>query len=118
MIAMLNASHAAQAYKAASRYRSQRDQEADVFRQATGALKGAKDAGPIQQIRALTDNRRLWTTVSDLLRDPGNALPEPLRAALLSVGLTVQREMDQEAPDFDFLISINENIAAGLAGQP
>jgi hypothetical protein len=30
----------------------------------------------------------------------------------------VQREMEQEKPDFDFLISINENIAAGLAGQP
>ena len=24
--------------------------------------------------------------------------------------------MDQETPDFDFLISINENIAAGLSG--
>lgn len=115
---MLNASHAIQAYKTASRYRSQRDQEADVFRQATTALKGSQGAGPIQQIRALADNRRLWTMVSDLLRDPGNALPESLKASILSVGLTVQREMDQEAPDFDFLISINENIAAGLAGQP
>ena len=115
---MLNASHALQAYKTASRYRSQRDQEADVFRQATAALRGAKNAGQIQQIRALTDNRRLWWTVGDLLRDPGNALPEPLRAAILSIGITVQREMDQESPDFDFLISINENIAAGLAGQP
>ena len=115
---MPNASHAIQAYKTASRYRSQRDQEADVFRQATAALKGAKDAGQIQQIRALADNRRLWKMVSDLLRDPGNALPDPLKASILSVGLTVQREMDQEAPDFGFLISINENIAAGLAGQP
>jgi flagellar biosynthesis regulator FlaF len=41
-----------------------------------------------------------------------------LRAAILSVGLTVQREMDQEAPDFNFLIGINESITAGLAGQP
>ena len=115
---MQNASHAIQAYKTASRYRSQREQEADVFRHATAALKGAKDAGPIQQVRALADNRRLWMMVSDLLRDPANALPEPLRASILSVGVTVQREMDQEVPDFDFLISINENIAAGLAGQP
>ncbi len=118
MTPMPNVSHAIQAYKTASRYRSQRDQEADVFRYAAGVLKGAKAAGTIQQIRALADNRRLWMTVSDLLRDPGNALPEPLRASILSVGLTVQREMDNEAPDFDFLISINENIAAGLAGHP
>jgi len=82
---MLNASHALQAYKTASRYRSQRDQEADVFRQAIAALKSARNGSPIQQIRALTDNRRLWTTVGDLLRDPGNALPEALRAGILSV---------------------------------
>ena len=115
---MQNASHAIQAYKTAARYRSQRDQEADVFRHATAALIGAKGAAPIKQIRALADNRRLWMTVSDLLRDPGNALPDPLKASILSVGVTVQREMDQEKPDFDFLISINENIAAGLEGRP
>jgi flagellar biosynthesis activator protein FlaF len=115
---MSNANHAIQAYKTASRYRSQREQEADVFRQATRGLRSATDAGPIHQIRALADNRRLWMMVIDLMRDPGNALPEPLRASIVSVGLTVHREMDKELPDFGFLISINDNIAAGLAGQP
>jgi flagellar protein FlaF len=118
MIAMSNATHAIQAYKTAARYRSQRDQEADVFRHTIAALKAARNASSIQQIRALADNRRLWLTVIDLMRDPGNALPEQLRASIVSVGIAVQREMDREAPDFDFLISINENIAAGLAGQP
>jgi flagellar protein FlaF len=113
-----NATQAIQAYKAAARYRSQRDQEADVFRRATAALKAAGGAGPIQRIRALADNRRLWTTVLDLMRNPENNLPESLRASIISVGLTVQREMDQEQPNFEFLISINENITAGLAGQP
>jgi flagellar protein FlaF len=115
---MQNASRAIQAYKTASRYRSQREQEADVFHHAIAGLKGAKEAGSIQQVRALADNRRLWMMVSDLLRDPGNALPESLRISILSVGLTVQREMDNDSPDFDFLISINENLAAGLAGKP
>jgi flagellar protein FlaF len=115
---MQNSRQAAQAYKSASRYRSQRQQEADVFRHAITVLKGGKDAKPIQQVRALADNRRLWMMVSDLLRDPANALPDPLKAAILSVGGTVLREMDQDSPDFDFLISINENIAAGLAGTP
>ncbi|MEA2773440.1 MAG: Flagellar protein FlaF, partial [Acetobacteraceae bacterium] len=50
--------------------------------------------------------------------DPANALPEPLKASILAVGLAVQRDMDLETPDFNFLISINENITAGLAGQP
>jgi flagellar biosynthesis activator protein FlaF len=115
---MPNASHAIQAYRTASTYRSQRDQEADVFRHTIATLKAARTASQIQQIRALADNRRLWLTVVDLMRDPNNALPEKLRASIVSVGLAVQREMDRESPDFDFLISINENIAAGLAGQP
>ena len=115
---MQNARHAIQAYKAASRYRSQREQEADVFHHAIAALKGAKGAAQIKQVRALADNRRLWLTVSNLLRDPSNALPDALKASILSVGLTVQREMEREQPDFDFLININENLAAGLAGRP
>jgi flagellar biosynthesis activator protein FlaF len=111
-------SHAIQAYRTASRYRSQRDQEADVFRRAVVVLKNSKDGEQIQQVRALADNRRLWMMVTDLMADPGNSLPDPLKASIISVGRTVQREIEQEKPDFDFIISINENIAAGLAGQP
>ena len=51
------------------------------------------------------------------MRDPLNALPQNLRASIVSVGLAVQREMDRDAPDFDFLIAINENIAAGLSDR-
>ena len=63
----------------------------------------------------IADNSRLWTTVIDLMRDPANALPETLRAAIVSVGLAVQREMQRDAPDFEFLIGVNEDIAAGLS---
>ncbi len=115
---MSTSNQAAQAYRAASRYRSQRAREADVFHYAIAALKGAKGAESIQKVRALADNRRLWMTVSDQLRDPANALPEPLRASILSVGATVQREMENENPDFDFLISVTQHITAGLAEQP
>lgn len=115
---MLTSRQAAQAYENASRYRSPREQEADVFRRVTATLKTAREGGAIARIRALADNRRLWLAVNDLMRDPGNALPLQMRAQIVSVGLTVQREIDREAPDFDFLISINENMAAGLSGQP
>jgi flagellar biosynthesis activator protein FlaF len=110
-------SHAARAYDTAASHRSQREQEADVFRRATGALKAARVAGSIPRLRAIADNRRLWMTVNVLMRDPLNPLPQDLRASIVSVGLTVQREMENEVPDFDFLIGINENIAAGLSGQ-
>ena len=108
---------AMRAYEAAATHRSQREQEADVFRRAIGALKAARDGNALQRVRALADNRRLWMTVHDLMRDPENGLPPELRASIISVGLTVQREMDRDQPDFGFLIEINENFAAGLAGS-
>jgi flagellar biosynthesis regulator FlaF len=108
---------AAQAYQAAATHRSQREQEADVFRWASGALKAARDAAPRKRVQAIADNRLLWTTVTDLMRDPSNALPQELRASIISVGLAVQREMQLERPNLDFLIAINDDIAAGLAGQ-
>ncbi len=106
---------AARAYQAGASHRSLRAQEAEVFHITNAGLRGARDAGPVAQVRALADNRRLWTTVNDLMRDPANALPMELRAAIFSVGLAVQREMERAEPNFDFLIGINENLAAGLA---
>jgi flagellar protein FlaF len=108
---------ARRAYQTAASHRSQREQDADVFRRATSALKAARHSGSLPRVRAIADNRRLWIAVTDLLRDPLNPLPHELRASIVSVGLTVQREMERELPDFDFLISINENITAGLAAQ-
>ena len=108
---------AMRAYEAAATHRSQREQEADVFRRAIGALKAARNGNALQRVRALADNRRLWMTVNDLMRDPDNNLPPELRAAIVSVGLTVQREMDSDTPNFGFLIAINENFAEGLSGS-
>lgn len=115
---MQTLSQATRAYQQAASHRSQREQEADVFRRACGALKVARESRNSVRLSAIADNRRLWSTVSDLMRDPLNALPQNLRASIISVGLAVQREMELDSPDFDFLISINENMAAGLSGQP
>ena len=107
---------AARAYRAASAFRSPREQEADVFRRATGALRAAQGGTPMDQVKALADNTQLWVMVGNLLRDPDNALPEALRASIISVGKALQREMQQPAPDFAFLIAVNEDITAGLSG--
>jgi flagellar biosynthesis regulator FlaF len=112
---MQTMNHATRAYEAAANHRSQREQEADVFRRAIGALKAARDDGPIPRVRALADNRRLWQAVNNLMHDPASALPAELRASIASVGNAVQREMDRDSPNFEFLISVNENIAAGLS---
>ena len=68
------------------------------------------------QVRAIAENEQLWTLVIDLLRDPGNPLPPPLRGSMISVGLAVRRELGVEAPNLDFVIGVNEQFAAGLAG--
>jgi flagellar biosynthesis regulator FlaF len=115
---MQTMTQAARAYHSASTHRSQREQEADVFRHAIGALKAARDASPIQRVRALADNRRLWLVVADLMHNPESRLPLELRASIVSVGLAVQREMDRDRPNFDFLIQINQTIAEGLSDSP
>jgi flagellar biosynthesis regulator FlaF len=107
---------ASRAYKARSADRNFREQEADVFRRATAALRVAASGDDLARIRAVADNRLLWSTLMILLRDPSNALPAPLRGSLISVGLAVQRELDAPEPDLPFVIGINEQITAGLMG--
>ena len=115
---MATGNGAARAYAAAAAHRSIATQEADVFQRANAALRAARDTPDrIRQVRALADNDRLWITVIGTLRDPANSLPDLLRASIISVGLAVQREMQTAQPDFDFLIEINDNLAAGLRAQ-
>ena len=107
---------ATNAYRASAARRTQKEQDAEVFRRANVALRRAVDADGVTKARAIADNSLLWTAVVDLLRDPANPLPPALKGSIISVGLTVQREMAARAPDFGFLIGINDQIAAGLGG--
>jgi len=109
---------ASRAYAAASVNRTVRQQEADLFRLVIARMQASRQAGTIAQIRALADNRRLWAAVSDLMRDDTNTLPPETRAGLVSISLCVQREMDADEPNLEFLITINKHIAAGLSGDP
>lgn len=111
---MPNLAQASRAYQAAASHRSMREQQAEVFRIVNGALRNGREAGAIARARALADNRRLWTTVLNLMRDPANPLPAELRGSIISIGIAVQRDMDRDEPDFEFLIETNENVAAGL----
>ena len=106
---------AARAYQASADTRSLKAQEADIFHRANGAMRSAQDGSPTDRVRAVADNRRLWLTVVGLVQDPDNQLPTSVRAAIISVGHSVQRAMDNPSPDFEFLIAVNENVAAGLS---
>lgn len=107
---------AAKAYARSASHRGVRQQEADVFLRVNAVLRGAMGGDPMAVTKALADNDRLWTSVMDLVRDPENRLPTGLRAAIVSVAMSVQREAAQDVPDMGFLIGINEQLAAGLSG--
>jgi flagellar biosynthesis regulator FlaF len=109
---------ASRAYAAASVNKTVREQESEVFHQMIARLQSARQSTPIARVRALADNRRLWMAVADLVRDQDNPLPPETRAGIISIGLSVQREMDNDEPNFDFLITINKQIAEGLSGNP
>jgi flagellar protein FlaF len=108
---------AVRAYATAAARRDPRQQEAEVFLRTNAVLRRGQQSGGRARVRALSDNALLWRTVIDLVADPQNALPLPLKASIASVGLAVQREMQKPEPDFGFLIGVNENIAAGLLGS-
>jgi flagellar biosynthesis regulator FlaF len=115
---MPNVNMAARAYNTGAVHKTVRQQEADVFHLVIAKLQGARQSSQIARVRALADNRRLWMVVADLVRDDRNPLPKATRAGLISIGRTVQREMDADEPNFDFLITINKQIAEGLSGNP
>jgi flagellar biosynthesis activator protein FlaF len=108
---------ATRAYAASASRRSVREQEAEVFRRVNAALRRGRDRGGQARARALADTVRLWNAVIDLLGDPDNALPPDLRASIISVGLAARRDAQSDDPDFDFLITVHENIAAGLSDK-
>jgi flagellar biosynthesis regulator FlaF len=109
---------ASRAYAAAADNRSIRQQEADLFLMVNARLQTSRQAAPIARVRAISDNRKLWLALTDLVRDPTNPLPPETKAGIISIGLCVQRDMESAEPSLDFLISINKNIADGLAGMP
>lgn len=109
----MNTSNALRAYGATRAAMDPRVQEADVFRRVIGTLRAAAN-DDLQRTRAIADNRRLWMAVESAVAHPANVLSESLRAGLIALGRAVRREMDGAAPDIDFLIAVNEQIAAGL----
>ncbi len=105
-------------YGAAQQTRSPREQEADVFRRVNYALKAAINADAIERARAVADNRRLWLAVEAAMMHPANQLPAALKASIIGIGRSAQRDMDTRKPDLSFLINLNDQMILGLSGDP
>lgn len=110
----MNMLQARRAYQMTRQAMDPREQEADVVRRVTWALKEALEQEGIPRARAIADNRRLWIALEASVRHPANQLPRDTKLTMLSVGRAVLREMESNTPDLGFLIEVNEQLAAGL----
>ena len=114
----MNQMLATRGYGATQRARTLREQEADVFRRVNYGLKAALNGDSIDRARAISDNRRLWLAIEAALVNPDNQLPEITRVGIMRLGRSVQREMENQEADMEFLININDQMIAGLSGDP
>ena len=107
-----------QAYqKAQQRVETPREIEYRLFGQVTRALLDHEIA---RRMDALDWNRRVWSFMAADCANPDNALPENLRASIISLSLWVGRyssEVMQKGEDVEPLIDINRTIMQGLASQ-
>jgi flagellar protein FlaF len=101
-----------------------RSTEYRLFAQVTHALICASETGR-KDIRRLVDaidwNRRLWSALAGQCIDPGNKLPDTLRAQSISLSIWVSRyssEVVQDGASLEPLIDVNKSIMAGLAQRP
>jgi flagellar protein FlaF len=113
-----------QRYQAAqSATETARQTEYRLFGQVTRALVAARDAGAHARgtpewHKALLWNRRLWLALQGDLATDGNALPDDLRARLISIALWVDkhsRKVMKGEGELTPLIEVNRNIMGGLA---
>jgi flagellar protein FlaF len=113
-----------QAYKQAATWaESPRQTEYRLFAQVTLALMEAAKADPSDiatRVDALDWNRRVWTTLSDDCAQPGNGLPAPLRASIISLAIWVGRHTSaviRRQEQVEPLIEVNRMIMQGLSPQ-
>ncbi len=111
-----------QAYqKAATWAESPRQMEYRLFAQVTLALMEAAKTDPTDipaRIDVLDWNRRVWTALSDDCSSPGNGLPAPLRASIISLSIWVARHTSaviRRQEQIEPLIEVNRMIMQGLA---
>lgn len=106
---------------AAPQIRTDRDNEYDAFTHVTRRLRAADPTGRgAVANEAVHMNTQLWSALASDLALPGNALPDDIKAQLLSLALfSVRHGFRVTAGDADLsaLVEINTSIMAGLRGS-
>lgn len=120
--------HGAAAYASTAKVTataSPRDLEASLLLKAAAKLQSVKDQWPARAAElgpALTYNRKLWTILTTSATKPENPLPLAIKNNIANLGIfifqrTLDIEIDPQPEKLGILVSINSNIAAGLAGR-
>jgi len=101
-------------------HQTMRAREREAMDRVIAMLRAAQAKGPDsrERVEALFYLRRLWTIFIDDLNDPDNELPAQLRAAIVSIGIWMNKEIDRvrsgQTADLTPMIEINEIIRDGL----
>ena len=107
----------------AARAETPREAEYRLFGQVTRALMEAAKLDQSEltaRMDALDWNRRLWSTLALECGAPGNTLPAPLRASIISLSIWVGKytsKVIRGEDDIQDLIDINRMVMQGLSGQ-
>lgn len=96
-----------------------RDIELRAFRTVNGMLAAATDRNPLRAA-ALHKAHRMWSILLGDLLSPASALPDGLRANLISLGLWAQRECIARLGDegtLEPLLALHRDLIEGLQAQ-
>ena len=101
--------------------RTDRDNEYMVVSRVTRLLQNAVDSGDrLAEIRATHANNELWIALAADLASSGNALPDQLKASLISLAMfSIRhgRKVLNENASVGPLLEINMRIMKGLRGE-
>ena len=118
--------HGARSYGAvAKQIASPRELEADLLLKAASKLQAVHDSwseGKSKLDDALLYNRKLWTIFLTSVTGDSNPLPVEIRQNVANLGVFVMNQTlsmmsEPRREQLNSLISINREIAAGLAGR-
>lgn len=100
--------------------RTPRDLEYELLARATRRIRAASESGTADfpaLAMALHENRRLWDALASDVADPGNALPQQLRAGIFYLSeftRTHSRRVLAGEADPRALVDINTAVMRGL----
>jgi len=99
-----------------------RSTEFRLVSQITAEMISARDAGlkGAGLMAALHRNREMWSTFASACAAPGNALPDTLRAGIISLALWADRftsDVMANRESVDDLIDVNRMLLEGLAPE-